>query len=895
MSDVVDRLNAALEGRYRIERELGEGGMANVYLAEDLKHDRSVALKVLKPELAAVVGGERFLAEIKTTAQLQHPHILPLHHSGEADSFLFYVMPYIEGESLRERLEREQQLPVEEAIGIAEKVAAALQYAHEQGVVHRDIKPANILLNRGEPLVADFGIALAVSQAGGGRITETGLSLGTPHYMSPEQAAGERALDKRSDVYALGCVLYEMLTGQPPFGGPSAQAVLGRILTGEADPVTAHRKAVPANVEAAVHTSLERLPADRFESAKVFAEALRNPSFGADRAAGGAGIGASGSAGRWRLATLVASAVAVAAVVVAVLASRPGDPPPVRRYSVELPGQTLGTAVVGNRFAISPDGSRIAFVGAGETGQIQLWLRAWDQLQSQPISGTDFASMPAFSPDGRRVAFGTRSSELAVMSLGGEPPLSFPAPGNQTYGLSWGPDDMLYYAGSSGIVRIPPGGGEPEQVTRLDSTGEFLHMYPQALPGGRGLIYTSVAGAGANPDAFWVEVADLETAEVRARVRGVFGVYAASGHLLVVTSFADGRLVAVPFDLSSLEVTGDAVALTQGIGFSVNGVDLALSGDGTLVYRQASAGGDGLVSPVVVSRDGVESVLDSEWKGTFTSLAVSPDGDRLAASITEPSGGEHIWMKDLGGGPPAKRTFEGQNNQRPEWTTDGRYVIIYANRQGGFDLWRVRADGSEPMQLFLDEDRDVVEAEMSPDGGWLVYRTNALQAPGADILAKRLDINGAPEGDPITLVGTPASERTPTFSPDGRWFAYVSDESGNDEIYVRPFPDANAARWQVSVQGGTEPLWSRGGGEIFYRRADGDMVAVSVRTEPTFATGERRVLFPAGNYYADYNHRAYDVLPGDTAFVMIPLGQGGADHLVVVDNLFTELKEKVGG
>ncbi len=279
MSGLIERLNAALEGRYLIERKLGEGGMAMVYLAEDLKHKRKVALKVLRPELAAVVGAERFLAEIETTANLQHPHILPLFDSGEADGFLFYVMPYVEGESLRERIEKEHQLPLEEALKIAANVAAALQYAHEQGVVHRDIKPANILLSRGEPLVADFGIALAVSEAGGGRITETGLSLGTPHYMSPEQAAGERTLDKRSDVYALACVLYEMLTGQPPYSGPTAQAVLGRILTGEPDPPTEHRKAIPVHVEHAVLRALEKLPADRFETADDFVRAMKNPSF----------------------------------------------------------------------------------------------------------------------------------------------------------------------------------------------------------------------------------------------------------------------------------------------------------------------------------------------------------------------------------------------------------------------------------------------------------------------------------------------------------------------------------------------------------------------------------------------------------------------------------------
>ena len=280
VSDPVTRLNAALQGRYAIERELGEGGMATVYLADDLKHERKVALKVLKPELAAVVGGERFLAEIKTTANLTHPHILPLFESGDADGFVFYVMPYVEGESLRDKLDREKQLGVQDSVVITQKVADALDYAHEHGVVHRDIKPGNILLSeRGEPLIANFGIALAVAQAGAGRITETGLSLGTPHYMSPEQATGDRDVDPRSDVYALGCVLYEMLAGQPPFAAPTAQAVLVKILTADAPSITSERRTVPPHVDHALAQALEKLPADRFTSAAEFAAALGDESF----------------------------------------------------------------------------------------------------------------------------------------------------------------------------------------------------------------------------------------------------------------------------------------------------------------------------------------------------------------------------------------------------------------------------------------------------------------------------------------------------------------------------------------------------------------------------------------------------------------------------------------
>src|SRR5690348_9126979 len=278
MTDLA-RLTAALSDRYRIERELGVGGMATVYLAEDLKHERRVALKVLKPELAAVLGADRFVAEIKTTASLQHPHILPLFDSGTADGFLYYVMPYIEGETLRDKLNRETQLGIDEAVRIAKEVADALDYAHRHGVIHRDIKPENILLHDGRPMVADFGIALALSAAAGGRMTETGMSLGTPHYMSPEQATAEKEITGRSDIYSLGSVLYEMLTGNPPHTGATAQQIIMKIIAEPVAPVTAYRKSVPPNVAAAVAKSLEKLPADRFESAKGFAEALTSPGY----------------------------------------------------------------------------------------------------------------------------------------------------------------------------------------------------------------------------------------------------------------------------------------------------------------------------------------------------------------------------------------------------------------------------------------------------------------------------------------------------------------------------------------------------------------------------------------------------------------------------------------
>ena len=305
-------LGTALSDRYRIERELGAGGMATVYLAEDVRHHRKVAVKVLHPELSAVLGPERFLKEITLTASLQHPHILPLFDSGSAASQLFYVMPFVEGETLRARLERERQLPVADAVRIASEAADALAYAHARGIIHRDIKPENILLQNGHALVADFGIALAVEQAGGQRMTQTGISLGTPQYMAPEQAMGERNVDQRADIYALGAVTYEMLAGEPPFVGPTAQAVVAKVITETPRRLSAQRPSVPAHVDEAVRTALEKLPADRFATAEAFATALTTTSYH-PRAA--AAVGASRRFGR---DTIVAGAVALAATIAAV-------------------------------------------------------------------------------------------------------------------------------------------------------------------------------------------------------------------------------------------------------------------------------------------------------------------------------------------------------------------------------------------------------------------------------------------------------------------------------------------------------------------------------------------------------------------------------------------------
>ncbi|NNF37460.1 MAG: serine/threonine protein kinase, partial [Gemmatimonadetes bacterium] len=439
--EIIERLTAALAGRYAIEREVGEGGMATVYLAHDAKHDRHVAVKVLRPELAAMVGAERFLTEIKTTANLQHPHILPLFDSGEADGFLFYVMPYVDGETLRTRIEREKQLSVDDALAITRRVAGALDYAHGNGVVHRDIKPANILLSaQGEPLVADFGIALAVAQAGAGRITETGLSLGTPHYMSPEQATGDRDVDPRSDVYALGCVLYEMLAGQPPFSASTAQATLVQILTADVASVTSMRRTVPPHIDAALNRALEKLPADRFASAADFSKALGDPGFtyaarpSKVTAAATRAVEAPAAAPSrpWlRDPRSIAALVALLLVGAFGLLRPTAEPMAGVPTRAEVTGLEIPRGIGGWRLAISSAGDWIA-AGAVEEGVPYLFVRPAGDPAWRRLLNTDNASNPAFSPDAQSVAFQAGGAILTVPLTGG-PAFPVASPGGNPH------------------------------------------------------------------------------------------------------------------------------------------------------------------------------------------------------------------------------------------------------------------------------------------------------------------------------------------------------------------------------------------------------------------------------------------------------------------------------
>ena len=492
-------LTEAIGERYRLERELGRGGMATVYLAHDIKHDRKVAIKVLDPELGAVLGAERFLSEIKVTANLQHPNLLPLFDSGEAGGLLYYVMPFVDGETLRHRLDREKQLSIESAVGIAVAVTYALAYAHERGIVHRDLKPENILFQAKQPVVADFGIALAVSNAGGQRVTQTGLSLGTPQYMSPEQAIGDRGIDARADIYALGAMLYEMLTGEPPHSGASAQAVIAKLLTEEARPASLIRRNVPVYVDAAISRALSKLPADRFENAKDFAAALQGRGDLPSLTVGVAPRIFGSQNGRVRAREIVAwtlLAVAAAALGWSFARPRAQTDSPVLRSVVDVPaGASLrleGAAGV----AIAPLGDRYAFVVQDSSGT-GIVIRGVDELGGKRIAATQPGNL-VFSPDGQWLAFSTETDIRKIRVDGSAATVlgKSPIPISDISGMVWASTNVLY-AGSVnyGIWKTPASTGDWKKLLP-DATG-YRATHPVLSDDEKVLVFARV-GSGAD-------------------------------------------------------------------------------------------------------------------------------------------------------------------------------------------------------------------------------------------------------------------------------------------------------------------------------------------------------------------------------------------------------------
>jgi eukaryotic-like serine/threonine-protein kinase len=845
-----------------------------------------VALKVLRPELAAVVGGERFLAEIETTANLQHPHILPLYDSGAADGFLFYVMPYVEGESLRERLDRERQLPVDDAVRITRAVAAGLDYAHRQGVVHRDIKPANILLQDGEPVIADFGIALAVQQAGGGRLTETGLSLGTPYYMSPEQATAERDPGPRSDVYSLGCVLYEMLTGEPPFTGNTAQAVLGKILTADAVPPSHIRRSIPPHVEAATLHALEKLPADRPASAAELARALGDPEAEGARLAAGHQRGRGPARGATRAGSRaaavrawapwsVAGAALLALLMLGAAAARsgPAGEVPVVRAVLELPA---GATLSGSRVAISADGSVVS-VGAVLDGRNLLLARRLSEPDFVPVAGSEGGTQHFLSPDGRFVGYRVGGTLRRIPVTGGAPVTLDPTV--SWAGGDWTAEGRIVYSRSyrGGLWLLEPGGSEPVSLTE-PAEGELAHWWPQLLPDGEHVLFTAFRTP---VDQARIAVVSMKTGRRTDILTGaVHGRYVPTGHLL----FARGEaLHALAFDLRALRTSGEPVRVAADVAME-HAAGLAsydVARNGTLVYVPASDVNLPL-ELVWVTRDGREEAAVPE-PGLYSTPALSPDGRALAVAIAMPGHASDVWILDLVRGTRTRIGAGGGSDFGPVWTPAGDR-LVYVSERPVFDLYWRPADGSAPAAPLVSDAFDKYPGGFTPDGNTLLY--GRADEPRRQLW--RLALDG---GTPERVYAPDFDLFDPTLSPDGRWLAYSALESGTSQVYIASFPEPERFRRQVSIRAGTSPRWTRGGRELVY--ADEQRIMAVTVDPATGDLGTPQLLFE-GPYVlgaAQVIDRNFDVSADGERFLMIKRPPGREPRrLVVVTGFFEELR-----
>jgi len=869
VTELRERFLTVLADRYRIERELGAGGMATVYLAYDVRHDRKVALKILRPDLAAVIGASRFLHEIKTTANLQHPHILPLHDSGEVDGSVFYVMPFVDGESLRDRLTREKQLPVDEAIRIVVEVAGALDYAHQHQVIHRDIKPENILLHGGHALVADFGIALAAARSDSGtRMTETGMSLGTPHYMSPEQAMGEREITAKSDVYALGCVLYEMLTGEPPFTGPTAQAIVARVMTEEPRSLTLQRRTVPRHVEAAVHRALAKLPADRFATAAGFADALVNPGAITEF------VTAAGPTTRTRRPATagIAATLALVGLGGAFLAGRRTAPPPparLARFIVPAPDSVVGFGrCCGVGIALSPDGTTLVFVGVVRSIGGPLYRRTLGGLDAEPIPGTDGGSVPFFSPDGRWLGF-FAEGRLRKVSLAGGPPIPITAADGVSE-ATWGERDLIVFSTGGRLFTVPASGGEPSSLTTPDSTTRLYA--PSFLPGGNAVLF-SIRQMGAGIEEVRIGVVDLESKAVDTLGLGTRAAY---GNGYLVYGGADNTLLAQPFDPSRREPSGPAVAILNGIALHGNTThEFAVSTAGGLVYQPGvggSASGEELRLAGASGRNAV--TVPGRAGDNLEDVAFSPDGRKIALRLegsgSAAGGAFDVWILDRQQGTLDRFTVGG--GQAPSWSRDGRR-IAYASSTG---IFVKAADGTGTAEKILGG------ASLSP-GSWLPDgRSLVFQASGRP--DTRADIGIVTLGDsvPRWLLATEFRERQPQVSPDGRWLAYSSDRTGTFEAYVQPLA-GEGPRVQVSTGGGESPRWGPDGRTLYYVSAETIIAAVRA-PGADFQVATRRTVVDAGSVDLNGNNVNWDIHPNGKEFLYIEqAGDTGARLVWILD------------
>jgi Tol biopolymer transport system component len=862
--------NGTRLGPYEILAPIGAGGMGEVYRARDTRLDRTVAIKVLlashsdAPELQ-----QRFEREARTISSLNHPHICSLYDVGRQDGVSFLVMEYLEGETLAQRLEQ-GALPLEELLRISTQIADALDKAHRQGVVHRDFKPGNIMLTRSGAKLMDFGLAKLTAASAGATsltasahatspITTHGTIVGTFHFMSPEQVEG-REVDARSDLFAFGAVLYEMLTGRRAFQGKTQLSVASAILEKEPEPIGALQPVTPPALDRAIRKCLAKDPEDRWQTARDLLLELKWIA----EAGSQAGVPAVVTAWRksrerlWMIsaAAMLLVTLGLSATLV-ILRRAASDLRPLRAFVLPPEGAGFGVfGGAGGPAVISPDGKSLAFAATNADGKRMLYVRPLDSLTAQPLSGTEDASFPFWSPDSRSLGFFAHN-KLKKIEVAGGPPLTLCDVGSSGgRGGSWNRDGVIVFAASStsGLSRVPAAGGAPAEVTKLDPAGRIgTHRWPHFLPDDDHFLYLArsagIGGSSVEGVNEGIYVASLDGKENKLLVRVASSMAYASGHLLFVR---EGTLMVQPFDAKRLETTGDAYPIAEKVqfdlGFSLAG--FSVSQNAVLAYH---AGGElqSYSRLLWFDRSGKElGVLGDPV--VYYELSISPDGQKVAVDLFDPSSRNiDIWIYEVSRGLRTRFTFDSAFDRWPVWSPDGGRILFNSIRKGQYDLYVKPSSGAGTEELLLTTGRNLQPKDWSQDARFLLYDSGGDPKTGTDLCV--LPMTG--DRKQQLFLQTPFNESDGHFSPDGKWVAYVSNESGVDQVYVAPFPGPGG-KWQISTAGGSRPSWRRDGREIVYLGPDDKLMATEVSaTGSNFQVGAVKQLFQTrpqrpGNLYA---------------------------------------------